>query len=307
MAENGRDRLVAEARGSLGVHEGTMEVAHLAGIAPGRSLGGGRLLDDRPDPLAREIIELDEGAVVALVGRDRRVFEPRAVDVFIEIVLRADRLIESRHVDRAGGCGSSRRGRGRGRGRRSGFLRRRLGSGGRGLRLGRGLLRSLGRRRLLSGWLSRTRRGLGRTRRGFGRTRRGFIGVAHRLPGGGPFEHRRRDRHPRRRRRGFGSGRLIAGQRRLRHRRLGTPGEHPQESEAEDRRGGEVGSATREQPPRHPHPDTPLNPLLPTFVLPHHLGILFGGVADPPRGFPTTRLGPPGGTEPGNARHRGGV
>ena len=265
------------------------------------------LLDDRPDPLAGEIVELDERAVVALVGRDRRLFEPRAVDVFIEIVLRADRLVEGRHVDRAGRGGSSRRGRGRGRGRRSGFLHRRLGSGGRGLRLGRGLLRSLGRGRLLSGWLSRTRRGLSRTRRGLGRTRRGLVGVAHRLPGGGPVEHRRRGRHARGRRRGFRRSRLVSGQRRLWLRSLGTSGQPPKENEAEDHRSREVCSATHEQPPRPPSPLAPRDLRLPTFVLPHHLGILFGGVANPPRGFPTTRLGPPGGAKPGNARHWGGV
>ena len=267
VAEDGRNRLVAEARSPLGVHEGAVEVAHLAGVAPDRGLGGGRLLDDRPDPLAGEIIELDERAVVALVGRDRRVFEPRAVDVFIEIVLRADRLVEGRHVDRAGRGGSSRRS---GYGRLGGFLRRRFGSGGRGLRLGRGLLRSLGRRRLLSGWLSRTRRGLGRTRRG-------FIGVAHRLPGGGPFEHRRRDRHPRRRRRGFGSGRLIAGQRRLRHRRLGTPGERPQDHDPEESRTGQAIHHRRD------HPDA----LLPTFVLSHRLGILSVAGSVVPHGIPS--------------------
>jgi hypothetical protein len=98
------ERRAPELGDPLGVHEARVEVADLARLgARLRVLG---LLDDRPDVLLGLLGDQVERAPPRLVFRDLGAFDPRAVDVSEQVVLRADlgtELVESE--SRTGGFG----------------------------------------------------------------------------------------------------------------------------------------------------------------------------------------------------------
>ena len=63
------------------------------------------ILDQAPSPLARQIVEQSEHAVIRLVGRDRGVLGPSAIGIIVEIIARYDidihaGLVETEGADR---------------------------------------------------------------------------------------------------------------------------------------------------------------------------------------------------------------
>ncbi|MDF2576474.1 MAG: hypothetical protein K0S05_3386 [Agromyces sp.] len=87
-----RDRRRTEQVHVLLVHETRIEVADLAGLGSGFGLLG--LLDDLAHGLLGLLVQHEEGAVAGLVGRDLGAFDPLAVDVPEEVVLRTHLLVE---------------------------------------------------------------------------------------------------------------------------------------------------------------------------------------------------------------------
>ena len=91
----------AELGDALGVHEARVEVADLARLGAG--LGLLRLFDDRVDVLLGLLGDEVERAPAGLVLGDLGAFEPGAVDVAEQVVLRAD--LSTELVERETGSG----------------------------------------------------------------------------------------------------------------------------------------------------------------------------------------------------------
>jgi hypothetical protein len=92
LLEGGRQWCRAERLDPLEVHEAREEVADLALL--GAWFGVLRLLDDGAHRPLRLLSEHVERAVACLVRWDLRAVDPPAVDVSVEVVLRADRRVE---------------------------------------------------------------------------------------------------------------------------------------------------------------------------------------------------------------------
>ncbi len=113
-----RERLHAGGVDRRGVHVAGVEVADLGVDRAGGLRLGGQAFDDRLDALVGQVVELREGAVVGLVGRDRRLLQPGAVHGAEQAVLRTHAgihagLVQAR-TERGGGGGDGRHGRGGG-------------------------------------------------------------------------------------------------------------------------------------------------------------------------------------------------
>ena len=105
-----QDRRHAQLLDAVLVHEGGIEVAHLLPLGAGRIVfGGGAFLDDLMEVGFGLVDQGREGPVVGAVGGDFRLFQPRAVDRTIEVILEADRGVKIRPVDAAGQRVSGRR------------------------------------------------------------------------------------------------------------------------------------------------------------------------------------------------------
>ena len=91
--------------GALGVHEARVQVADLARLGPG--FGIPRLFDDRADVLLGLLGDEVERAPARLVFGDLGAFEPGAVDVAEEVVLRADLSTELVERETGSGIGHS--------------------------------------------------------------------------------------------------------------------------------------------------------------------------------------------------------
>ena len=85
------------------VHEAFVQIADAARV--GIALVRGRVLDQRPQLVLDPVVDRHERSQVGLVGRERRVLQPGAVDISEEVVLGPHRRIAAAAIDAGGRLG----------------------------------------------------------------------------------------------------------------------------------------------------------------------------------------------------------